>query len=58
MEKRDFDLLRRIVLDITSTLQDGRHSNAEEWNDIADELERAQKIATTEANRLGAEQEG
>ena len=53
MNKQDFDLLRRIVMETAKNLQDGRHSTAEEWSDIASELERAQQLAVTEANRLG-----
>lgn len=52
MDNVEWDLLHRIVFDIAKTLQDGRHSTADEWSEIANELDRAQKIAADEAERL------
>ena len=52
MNANHFKLLRDITLGVAKELQEGRHSNADEWNDIADELQRAVKLARTEAMRL------
>jgi hypothetical protein len=52
MDKPSWELLNRIVFDIAKTLQDGKHSTAEEWGEIASELERASMLANDEANRL------
>ena len=52
MNKPDWILLRTIVFDIAKILQDGKHSTSEQWQDIADELDRAATIAQTEAERL------
>ncbi len=53
MIKLDWQLLNQIVFNVAKTLQDGHPSTFEEWCDIADELERAMKIAQAEANHLG-----
>jgi hypothetical protein len=52
MTKADWDLIRAISMETASTLQDGRHSTSEEWDDIADELQRIIVVARKEANAL------
>ena len=58
LTNQDFNLLRRIVLEVASALQDAADDNnfkpitAESWAGIADELDRARSIAATEAERL------
>jgi hypothetical protein len=54
MDKEKFNLIHRIVIETAARLQNGRHSTADDWSDIAAELERAVDIAEAEADRLGA----
>lgn len=54
MNQNDFDLVRRIVLETASKLQDGNPATAEDWFDIADELTRARDLARGEGTRLDA----
>ncbi len=54
MDKKTWDLLHRLVFDTAKTLQDGRHSTSDDWFIIAEDLQRAARIANDEAERLDA----
>lgn len=63
MTKQDFGLLKTIVFDVAKALQSYEYNyqvpnerqvllDSQSWQDIADELERASKIAQENANNL------
>lgn len=55
---QDFETLRTITMETSRQLQEWDYNGqwatrtAEEWQEVADELERCQRIAQAEASRL------
>lgn len=56
LTQKDKELLRAIIFESATAIQNGMGEDPDKWQNLADELERAYKLAQIEAGRLAADE--